>query len=104
MGRQIEAPEGWKISLLDSVTKRGSGHTPDKQHPEYWNGGIKWVSLADSHRLDAGAISETDKEISELGVAKSRHGSTGKVRMKFEAKITRFSDLADDSYQDDQYD
>lgn len=71
MARRLEAPEGWKISLLDSVTKRGSGHTPDKEHPEYWNGGIKWVSLADSHRLDAGAISETDKEISELGIAKS---------------------------------
>ncbi len=42
--------------------------------------------------------------LAELGIAKSRHGSTGKVRMKFEAKITRFSDLADDSYQDDQYD
>jgi len=39
--------------------------------------------------------------LSELIVAKQRHGSTGKVRMKFEAKITRFSDLADDSYQDD---
>ena len=34
----------------------------------------------------------------ELIVAKQRHGSTGKVRMKFEAKITKFSDLADDSY------
>ncbi|MAF27727.1 MAG: type I restriction endonuclease subunit R [Croceicoccus sp.] len=71
MARRMEAPEGWKISLLDSVTKRGSGHTPDKEHPEYWNGGIKWVSLADSHRLDAGTISETDKETSELGIAKS---------------------------------
>jgi replicative DNA helicase len=36
--------------------------------------------------------------IAELIVAKQRHGSTGKVRMKFEAKITRFSDLADDSF------
>ena len=34
----------------------------------------------------------------ELIIAKQRHGATGKVRMKFEAKITRFSDLADDSY------
>lgn len=40
----------------------------------------------------------------ELIVAKQRHGSTGKVRMKFEAKITRFSDLADDSYADQGYD
>lgn len=36
--------------------------------------------------------------ISELIVAKQRHGSTGKVRLKFEAKITRFSDLAEDQY------
>jgi replicative DNA helicase len=42
--------------------------------------------------------------ISELIVAKQRHGSTGKVRMKFEAKITRFSDLADDQYADSGYD
>lgn len=41
--------------------------------------------------------------ISELIVAKQRHGSTGKVRMKFEAKITRFSDLADDQYADVGY-
>ena len=34
--------------------------------------------------------------LAELIVAKQRHGSTGKVRMKFEAKITRFSDLAPD--------
>ena len=37
-------------------------------------------------------------------VAKQRHGSTGRVRMKFEAKITRFTDLADDQYADAGYD
>jgi replicative DNA helicase len=35
--------------------------------------------------------------LAELIVAKQRHGATGKVRMRFEAKITRFSDLADDA-------
>jgi replicative DNA helicase len=34
----------------------------------------------------------------ELIVAKQRHGSTGKVNLKFEAKITRFSDLAEEGY------
>ena len=34
----------------------------------------------------------------ELIVAKQRHGSTGKVNLKFEAKITRFSDLATEEY------
>lgn len=64
-------PEGWDESLLDKVAGRKSGHTPDKKRPEYWNGGIKWVSLADSGELDDGLISETDKEISELGIANS---------------------------------
>ncbi|QJU58081.1 replicative DNA helicase [Sphingomonas sp. AP4-R1] len=34
----------------------------------------------------------------ELLVAKQRHGATGRVRLKFEAKITKFSDLAEDNY------
>ena len=40
----------------------------------------------------------------ELIVAKQRHGSTGKVRMRFEAKITRFSDLAEDALGNHSYD
>ncbi len=36
--------------------------------------------------------------MAELIVAKQRHGSTGKVRMRFDAKITRFSDAADDDH------
>jgi len=66
-----DLPSGWMASLLDSLTIRGSGHTPDKAFSEYYNGGIKWVSLADSYRLDDGMIFETDFEISELGIKKS---------------------------------
>ena len=32
----------------------------------------------------------------ELIIAKQRHGATGKVKLKFENRITKFSDLADD--------
>jgi replicative DNA helicase len=39
----------------------------------------------------------------EVIVAKQRHGSTGRIRMKFDAKITRFSDLAEDGYEDMAY-
>lgn len=42
--------------------------------------------------------------VAELIVAKQRHGATGKVRMKFEASITKFSDLADDGYTYDDDD
>lgn len=64
-------PREWDIVRLDDVAQRGSGHTPSKNAPSYWNGGIKWVSLADSHRLDNIYISETDKEISALGITNS---------------------------------
>lgn len=64
-------PHGWKYDYLDSFTVRGSGHTPNKEKPEYWNGGVKWVSLSDSFNLDKGLISETDKEISDEGIKNS---------------------------------
>ena len=34
----------------------------------------------------------------ELIVAKQRHGSTGKVRMRFDSRVTKFSDAADEEY------
>ncbi len=41
--------------------------------------------------------------LAELIVAKQRHGSTGRIRLKFDAKITRFSDLAQEGYSDLSY-
>lgn len=41
---------------------------------------------------------------SELIVAKQRHGATGKVRLFFDSKITKFTDLADDHYVKGEYD
>jgi type I restriction enzyme S subunit len=64
-------PKEWSYALLDEIATRGSGHTPSKSVPSYWNGGVKWVSLADSHRLDKIYIKDTDKEISALGIANS---------------------------------
>jgi len=37
-------------------------------------------------------------QLAELIVAKQRHGATGKVKLKFDAKITRFSDHAEAAY------
>ena len=34
----------------------------------------------------------------ELIIGKQRHGATGKVRLKFDSRITKFSDLADTQY------
>ncbi|WP_306553330.1 restriction endonuclease subunit S [Acidovorax sp.] len=64
-------PEDWDAPLLDSLAKRGSGHTPDKQHPEYWNGPIQWISLKDSDVLDRVYIEETSASITPAGIANS---------------------------------
>jgi type I restriction enzyme S subunit len=64
-------PKEWQYELLDNLAHRGSGHTPNKDYPEYWNGGIKWVSLADSNKLDQLYITDTELEISHKGIVNS---------------------------------
>lgn len=64
-------PQDWDIVLLDELAKRGSGHTPDKKHPEYWGGDIKWISLADSPALDRMFIDETFAKITPAGITNS---------------------------------
>lgn len=66
-----EIPKDWDVCLLDSVANRGSGHTPDKAHPEYWGGNIKWISLQDSDRLDKLYIYDTAAKITPLGIKNS---------------------------------
>lgn len=61
----------WPTVKLDEVAYRGSGHTPSKQHPEYWDGSIKWLSLRDTFRLDQGVIHETAATITPAGLAHS---------------------------------
>lgn len=65
-----DAPD-WVSRMLDELAERGTGHTPDKKKSAYYNGGIRWVSLADSKRLDNGLIFETKTMISELGISNS---------------------------------
>ncbi|MFN2099690.1 replicative DNA helicase [Altererythrobacter sp. MF3-039] len=51
-----------------------------------------------AHEAHAAWASEMERVhgLAELIVAKQRHGATGKVRLRFEPRITRFSDLADE--------
>lgn len=87
--KEIEIPDCWQVVFLDDVAKRGSGHTPDVKKPEYYDGGIKWVSLADSNKLDNLCIAETSKEISEEGIRNSSAvmHPTGTVIMSRDAGI-----------------
>ncbi len=65
----------WPTVPIRYVARLGTGHTPSRQHPEYWeNCTIPWVTLADVGQLrdrTADVISKTSEMISPLGVANS---------------------------------
>ena len=81
MGNLTEAPgwsgpipTHWRWAKLNQVAQLGTGHTPDRTKPEYWeNCTIPWVTAADlSHRSSAfEPLTETQQHISELGLANS---------------------------------
>jgi type I restriction enzyme S subunit len=64
-------PKDWEVRVLDEIALRGSGHTPSRLKPEYWDGDVAWISLADSWRLDRVHISETEYMISQAGIRNS---------------------------------
>ncbi|MEO6151807.1 MAG: replicative DNA helicase [Croceibacterium sp.] len=57
---------------------------------------------SEAHTRWAGEM-ERVHGLADLIIAKQRHGATGKVRLRFEPKITRFSDLAEGEYQPSNY-
>jgi type I restriction enzyme, S subunit len=66
-----KVPSHWKLITLTQIAKLESGHTPSRQHPEYWSGKIPWISLQDAYRFDALTITETDQTIGPLGLENS---------------------------------
>ncbi|WP_418284847.1 restriction endonuclease subunit S [Halorubrum sp. DTA46] len=65
-------PTHWDVPRIRFVARMESGHTPSQSEDEYWDGDIPWVSLADSGRMrENDYISETEKQITEEGLANS---------------------------------
>ena len=70
-----EIPAHWGVTRTKFVARQRSGHTPSRQHAEYWQDCvIPWFSLADVWQIRDGRkeyVSETNEKISELGLANS---------------------------------
>jgi len=90
-------PADWDAVLLDSVSKRGSGHTPDKAHPEYWRH-YQVVSLQDTDRLDRVYIWDTAARITSAGIANSSATmhSRGTVVLSRDAGVGKSAIMKDD--------
>lgn len=70
-----EIPEHWDVKRTKFAAQLRSGHTPSRQHPEYWQDcTIPWFGLADVWQIRDGQreyVQETAENISELGLANS---------------------------------
>src|SRR5262245_12449832 len=64
-------PDGWTWTLLSSVARLETGHTPSRQHPEYWDGDIPWIGIKDATRNHGRTLTDTSQHTNELGIAKS---------------------------------
>lgn len=65
------APPGWQWTSLYDVAELGTGHTPSRKHPEYWNGDVPWVGIRDASLHHGGTINDTLQHVSELGLENS---------------------------------
>ena len=64
-----EIPEGWEVANFGELYNTGSGGTPSRAHPEYYeNGSIDWVK---SQELLDGFVLSTEERITEAALKKS---------------------------------
>ena len=62
---------GWRWELLTDVARLATGHTPDRERPDYWNGNIPWISLTDIRDLDGTVVTKTLQNVTSLGIENS---------------------------------
>ena len=67
----IPTPKGWQWVKLTDVARLESGHTPSRQRPEYWDGGISWVGIKDATSNHGRVIGDTYQHCSQLGIDNS---------------------------------
>ena len=61
-------PEHWQVPKIKYLATIASGGTPDRSHPEYWNGSINWVKTGE---LQNSELYETEEKITELALENS---------------------------------
>jgi type I restriction enzyme S subunit len=59
-----------KVRLASAVSKTVGGGTPERNNPEFWNGGIPWASVKD-FKEGSYNLTTTKEEISEKGLKMS---------------------------------
>lgn len=71
---------GWREASLGSVAKIVNGGTPDTKVPEYWDGGIAWLTPKDMGKATDVHVESTSRTLSGAGVQNSSAGRCRRVR------------------------
>jgi type I restriction enzyme S subunit len=68
-------PQGWTIEPVGEVVECVGGGTPSTVEPKFWEGGIHhWTTPKDFSSLQAPILLDTDRKITNAGIAKISSG------------------------------
>ncbi len=68
-------PKGWTIQPVGEVVDCVGGGTPSTAEPKYWEGGTHhWTTPKDFSSLQAPVLLDTDRKLTEAGIAKISSG------------------------------
>jgi len=70
-----EIPEGWDLKTIGALAEIVGGSTPKTERSEYWMGGRHhWVTPKDLSRLSVPVLLDTERKITEAGLAQISSG------------------------------
>ena len=70
-----EIPKGWRVTSIGELAEVGGGGTPSTTEPSYWDDGIHhWVTPKDLSGLSVPVLLDTERRITDAGLAKISSG------------------------------
>lgn len=64
-------PSGWSWVPLLRIARQETGHTPSRNHPEYWGGDQFWIGIADARLFHGKEIHDTIQKVTQKGLDNS---------------------------------
>ena len=88
--------DDWNKVNLGDISTIGKGFTPSTSNPNYWDGDINWLSIADMNQ--GKYITETSKKITDEGCKNKKIVEKDTLIMSFKLTIGRLGILKKDMF------
>ena len=86
----------WEKYLLGDISSIGKGFTPSTSNPSFWDGDLKWLSIADMNQ--GKYINQTTKKITSDGSKNKEPVKKGTLLMSFKLSIGKLGILTENMY------